>query len=320
MKTRSKTISIKKEAVPYDAVLPIHIEVCDIRHSPVHFHDDSVELIFCLNGSINILCNHETVTLTEGEIFTIDFGDLHCMYSDSENLVIVMHINLHDLRLPWSYLENVYFACQDLSCPPHQAKPLQTIKNLILAASYLWLKNDGLKPQTAHNIAHEILDVLLEHFDWYNYVNDYPNQNRQLRERFQHIMAYCQANYRNKITISQLAKDVHINENYFSQFLRKSSYGSFSNMMGFIRCYEAQYLLLTTDLSVIDISHKCGFSDDKYFYKSFRYWWKKTPTEHRTWFKEYIRHEDRINSISHAEACKILEPYIAEYYVRTVLN
>ena len=35
-------------------------------------------------------------------------------------------------------------------------------------------------------------------------------------------------------------------------------------MIGYFRCFHAQYLLLTTELSVMDISNRCVFSDIHY--------------------------------------------------------
>lgn len=172
----------------------------------------------------------------------------------------------------------------------------------------------------ASSASNKIIAILLDYFDWFNYINVYPSRNDDIRERFQAISAYCQLNLKRKLTISELAETVHINENYLSQFIRKSPYGSFSNMIGYMRCFAAQRLLLTTELSVIEISNQCGFSDDKYFYKHFRLAWGKTPTEHRQWYREYISSKDEIHTVSNEEAYKILEPYAAEYFANHILQ
>ena len=168
------------------------------------------------------------------------------------------------IRTPWSFLEYVYFACEDNSCEPYQQKPLQQIKNLLLAIAYLYTKKSTLSLDESIFAANKITDILCEYFDWFNYINIYPNNNDEIRERFQAISAYCHDNFRRKVTIAELAKTVHINENYLSQFIRKSPYGSFSNMIGYFRCFHAQYLLLTTELPVMDIANRCGFSDIHY--------------------------------------------------------
>lgn len=230
-----------------------------------------------------------------------------------------MHIDLHKLDRSWEFLQNTYLACEDNSCKPYQRGPLQRIKNMILAAAYLYTKNGQLSISDGKKISNKILDVLVEYFDWFNYINPYPNTNEEIRSRIHAIFAYCSNNLTNKVTIAELAKTVHINENYLSQFIRKSPYHSFRRMMAYMRCFVAQSLLLTTEMSVIEVSNHCGFSDDKYFYKYFKSIWGKTPMEHRQWYREYIKEEDNIAAISNSEAYKILEPYAAEYFAKHIL-
>ena len=320
MRKINKILDIDDQPVRYINDSPVSIEICNIHHTPVHIHKSAVELIYCLEGQISIHCNHEFITLSKGQIFTVDFEDVHCLYSDVDNLLIIMHIDLKKLDKPWSFMQYVYLACEDNSCAPYQKEYLQEIKNMVLASAYIYTKKDTLTDCESYSVSNKIVNILLDHFDWFNYINVYPNKNDEIRERFQVISAYCQDNYARKITIGELAEAVHINENYLSQFIRKSSFGSFSNMLGYIRCFAAQTLLLTTELSVIDISDRCGFSDDKYFYKHFKLAWGKTPSEHRRWYKDYIKEPDKITVISNEQAFKILEPYAAEYFAEHILS
>lgn len=320
MRTIRKILDLKDESIRYINDSELSICVQHIRHTPVHFHASAVELIYCLDGEVNICCNHEIVTLKGGQIFTVDFEDIHCLYSDKDNTVITLHIDLKKSKKPWDYLQYVYFSCEDTSCRPYQRRPLQQIKDLLLSTAYLYIKKGDLTEHEISFASHKITELLLDYFDWYNYINVYPNSNDEIRERFQQIVAFCQENYMKKVTISQLAKTVHINENYFSQFVKASPYGSFSRMIGYIRCYASQPLLLSSELSVIEISNQCGFSDDKYYYKNFRFFFGKTPNQYRQWFKDYLKNPDSITDIPASDACLILEPYVAGYFSHNILT
>lgn len=105
--------------------------------------------------------------------------------------------------------------------------------------------------------------------------------NQDLYDRFTRVLEYIINNYKEKITVSQLASREHMNRNYFSQFVSKTVFSSFSNMVNYIRCYNAEILLLTTEKSISDISFECGFSDPKYFYSAFKSLWHMTPNEDR---------------------------------------
>ena len=320
MRKIKKILDLKDMPVEYINDSGLSISIQKIGHTPVHFHSSAVELIYCLDGEVNICCNHELITLSKGHIFTVDFEDIHCLYSQNDNTVIVLHIDLKKAKKPWDYLQCVYFACEDGSCQPYQRQALQHIKNMLLAVTYLYTKKGNLASDEISPVSDKIVDTLLEYFDWYNYINVYPNSNDEIRSRFQQITAYCQDNYMRKVTIAQLAKAVHINENYFSQFVRSSPYGSFSRMIGYIRCYASQSLLLSSELSVIEISGQCGFSDDKYYYKNFRYFFEKTPDQYRQWFRKYLKTPDSITDISLPESCRILEPYVAEYFSSNIMT
>ena len=320
MRKVNKILDLTDHKINYKNDSPVSIEICNIRHTPAHFHSSDLELVYCLEGEVNIRRNHAIVTLKKGQLFTIDFEDIHCLFSDTDNLLIMMHIDMKKLHTPWEYIQYIYFSCEDEYCQPSHLPALQQVKNLILAAALLYTKNNGLPPNQNDRFVNKITDILMEHFDWFNLFTNAPNNNNDIRKRFQAISKYCRTNLRKKVTIADLAKTVHINENYLSQFIHKSPYGSFSNMMGFIRCYVAQYLLLSSELSVIEISNQCGFSDDKYFYKHFKYAWRQTPSQFRQWYKDYIKTEDNVTIISNDEAYKILEPYAAEYFSQHILN
>lgn len=123
-----------------------------------------------------------------------------------------------------------------------------------------------------------------------------------------------------KLTISQLAVAVHINENYLSQFMHKSGHGSLSNLISYMCCFYAQYLLLTTEMSIIQIADKCGISDVKYFYKYFKNAWKQTPQEFRQWFVIYLKEDDFSYYYFNDEIIAKVEPFITEFFSNAVFE
>ena len=168
----------------------------------------------------------------------------------------------------------------------------------------------------------ELMDVLLQYFNWFNYENQDDYMNVELYERFHRVLAYCVDNYNQKITVSQLAAMENINRNYFSQFIGKTIFSSFSNMVNYIRCWHAEDLLLTTDMPNAEISYACGFSDPKYFYAAFKDLWGCTPSEHRQQYEEYYQEclRDPVNkkhetTLDDAGAASILKDFIIQWHL-----
>ncbi len=313
MRKIHKILDLMHEEISYENDSPLAIDLCRITHSPVHCHDASLEMALCLKGEVNICCNHEWLTLSEGEIYTIVARDIHCFWSDTDNIVAFIHIDTSSRHLTVRGLESSYIACEDITCQPFQTEYIRQVKAMLLALIYKQSFGE-LDSETAISATNKIARILLDYFNWFNLRDNYPGNKPELYERMLQVIDYCESHYMEKLTISSLAKSVHISENYFSQFFKHCPYGSFSLLLGYVRCFYSQELLLTTEMPVIDISQRCGFSDVKYMYKSFRYWWKMTPKEYRQWFSEYVKTPDRIAYLNEKTAQNFIQSYAASVF------
>ena len=165
---------------------------------------------------------------------------------------------------------------------------MEAIKDMILSFSYGYLTG-AYSPEMYAGPVEFFSFYLLQYFNWFNYENQDEYMNEDLYERFHRVLAYCMEHYNEKISISQLAKAEHISKNYFSQFIAGTVFKNFSTMIKYIRCYEAEHLLLTTDKPNAEIAYECGFSDPKYFYAAFKQLWGCTPSEHRIKYETYYK-------------------------------
>lgn len=268
---------LNEPKLEYKSGMPFEAELCHISKTLPHRHLTEMEFIYVLEGSVHLIAAEQDVILTAGKIHSIDFNDIHYIEAAGYNLVLIFHIDLSMLH-NWEELKPVFFACESNHCYPYQETAMAQVKDILLSLSYVYFCDQyGDYTDTIYRL----MDLLKRYFNWFNYENQDEHMNIELYERFERIMVYIIKNYRQKITVSQLAAREHINRNYFSQFLSKTIFSSFSTMVNFIRCYRAEPLLLTTNMSIADISFECGFSDPKYFYGAFKDLWHRTPTEHR---------------------------------------
>lgn len=299
---------------------PVSIRIRNISHIDMHYHMGAIEIVYCVKGTVNLICNHESLKLKSGEIFTINQQDLHCLFSDEDNITIILQLNMRGLDVSFEEIEGVYFAAQDEGVQKYQIEALNDVKSRVLALAYTITDNNEINCNAVTRAANRMVNTMTEYFDWFSYMHFNENQIEILRDRFKQIIKYCHMHYQDKITITDLAELVHLNNNYTSQFLGKSSYGSFNGMMAYIRCYESQYLLLNTSLPLDEVSILCGFSDTKYFYKNFNIWWCKKPKEFRDWFKVYSETEESFKIVEAEDAHKLLEPYLAAFFTARTLE
>lgn len=321
MRKNTRIMDIIDESPDFIYGTPLAIAIADIRHTTPHIHSGAAEFVFCLKGSVSLICNHENVTLHEGEIFTIYLDDIHCIFSDEENITLIIHLDLNNVDIPTELLSQAYITCEDLGCKEFQLKELEQMKYYLLSVAFSYAKDSFFTVEYAEAASGSIAHYMFEYFDWFSLISQYPpHDNKELIQRFRSIFDYCLCHSTEKLSISRLAEKVHINENYFSQFIKKSPYGNFSLMVGYIRCYKAQTLLLTTDKSIVEISSVCGFSDDKYFYKNFRYWWGMAPTKFREWYSRYMHKPDDIKYFSKEKSVNILASFISEFMASHIFS
>lgn len=308
-------LTIQKD-IDFPMNASIQATLCNIKHSGINSHDNAIELIFCLQGTFSMRSSHRHITLNAGDVFSIDPGDVHCMYSESDNLILIIHINRYTTKYSQERISNCFLACETQHMSYLQRSPMYQVKDLMLAAYLQAYYNDDLVSQK--QTADQLLDLLVEHFDWLSFIWDPMNTNTFFHERFHRIIHYCQENYKEKITVKQLAEMEHINKNYFSSFLSKTSFYNFSNMLNFIRCDAAEKLLITTDVNVIEISSICGFSDPKYFYKHFASWWSMSPAKLRKWYKEYAEIPEEVYIYSLQDGSAVIRDYLPLYHLERV--
>ena len=96
------------------------------------------------------------------------------------------------------------------------------------------------------------------------------------------------------ISARELAEKYYMSPSAFSTHFQRAMGCSFRDYVTNLRIRHACALLLTTDSPVGEILSKCGYSDSKSFYKSFRKCTGMTPME----YKKAYHTEETVNEIN----------------------
>ncbi len=94
-------------------------------------------------------------------------------------------------------------------------------------------------------------------------------------------MNYIRENYHKEITLEDVAGAIFISPYYLSHLFRDELGMTFIEFVTGIRVEEAARLLRTTNLSIIEIAEKVGYSDSSYFSKVFKKSQGVTPSQYR---------------------------------------
>ena len=95
------------------------------------------------------------------------------------------------------------------------------------------------------------------------------------------VVSFIRNNYMHKITLADVAAHVYLSPSYLSKIFKDEMQTSFNGYLNEVRIEKSKILLLSNDLSIVEISELVGFVDQSYFNKVFKKQTGMTPKKYR---------------------------------------
>jgi two-component system response regulator YesN len=92
---------------------------------------------------------------------------------------------------------------------------------------------------------------------------------------------YIHENYKEDISLVQIASYVNLNPFYFSKMFKKKTGETFSDYVMKVRIEFAKQLMLNENLNLKEISYQIGFKDPNYFSRVFKKYTNESPKSYR---------------------------------------
>ena len=112
-------------------------------------------------------------------------------------------------------------------------------------------------------------------------IHEYNTQGGLSSQQYKNVLDFIKGKYGQSITLEDLSSEASISPNHFSK-LFKSTIGS--SPMQFVMSYrieQAKKLISNSELSLVEIAQKCGFSDQAHLSRSFKSKFGKSPKSFR---------------------------------------
>ncbi len=118
-------------------------------------------------------------------------------------------------------------------------------------------------------------------------LSTYTSQNKTFEnsDKIKKVYEYIQENFSRKILLSEISEIVNMSTVTFNRFIKKRTGKTFVEYTNDTRISYATRWLIETDLSVSEISFKCGFNNIANFNRVFKKCKNATPTEYREKFE-----------------------------------
>ena len=271
---------MKCEKIHYGENSLAIVNAYNLKQMQPHWHDTDLEIVFVLEGKISVSAVYDIFEVNAGEFVVVNPEDIHLLQGYGDNVTFLIHIDLNRFTEKYEHILFIDLLCESFNTNSGQAGYAGQLRKLFARMILEAVKEKRNSSDKLNGNAAEAIEIMVNHFDIANYCNDKVIHENQL-QRYYRIMKSISLNYDEKISMETISQEEYIGKNYMSQFWKKMIGINFTDYLNSRRTEMVQKLLLTTDLSLQEISLRCGFSDTKYLYKNFKKWYRSTPYEHK---------------------------------------
>ncbi len=311
-----------QEKIHWLSGVPLGIKMRKIIYVPTHMHEDILEIIFCLKGSVQFAYGYEEFTLRAGEFISVD-KDAHVLHSKEDNICISYYISLKEFQETYPFITNLLFVCEGMaaSSQSHTTQYHRQLKGILISLLHCFL-NRGEHAEVHQSLlggTNHLVELFMNHFDIVFYYQPDLKLKPELMERNRQMMGYLQKHAQEQITLDSIGKEFNLSKTYVSEFLRLYEVG-FRKSLSYIRANNSERFLLNTDMTIVEISETCGFSDPKYYYKAFKEWYKCTPRQFRIRYRDRMHVKLQEKNVNEDEAILLVQNMMQTHYLEMFLE
>lgn len=238
-----------------------------------HFHADSMEFVEVVKGCIDLTVGLTKIRVSEGEIVHLLSGRVHFAVSvgDEECLLRVLTYREAVLYkqegLDEQFLDLFLLPIGNSAMLFRADHPLHaTLRAHMETAVSEWRGKDIFCTAL---ILSEIAYMLTSLLRFYGYREEDDAEYRN-RMRIAPAVRHIQTAYAQKLRLEELAATLFLSPDHFGKLFRATVGLTPVEYINNVRVEVAMRLLVSSELSIAEISTAAGFSNANYFHKVFR--------------------------------------------------
>ena len=269
------------ELVPHESG-GFRIFFVNVLYRTPHSHKD-LELGLVLKGNLEIVLDEGTILAPENSLFLLNSFVPHEIKAPATAMLLMLQVSPDFYAGYFPQLSSIRFESGSFS---RAASPLtKSVFEDCFALADRYFREQPLYELECAVYLNRILYSLLQ-FVPHETVAPKEQKLQALRQsKFRYLSDAVDRRFAEKLLLSDLAEEMHVSLCYLSHFFKENFHMPFQEYLSRVRCEKARQMLLLTDRSLLDISIACGFSDPKYFNRSFREYYGMVPKEYRKDFE-----------------------------------
>ena len=260
---------IRKNYAAIDMINDIHLQMVALGHaSTASEWEGSIKspmyarLYYIIGGDPYVIINGERTELHHGHcyLFPTGFSFRHACDTTMEQLYF--HINLNDYNGT-----DLLRACKGMM---EYELPSGAIERT-LGYFYSEKLEDALK------LRQEVYDSLLAMFDKYEVTPASSSYSRCVMLALKYIKSHLSL----QLSVEELAAVSFVSDSTLAKKFHQEVGITIGSYIDSMIMFEAEQLLLKTDMTVLQISERFGFCDQFYFSRKFKQKYGETPQKYR---------------------------------------
>lgn len=273
---------LKEIIVPYER-LPLRIFYFLGKKStigyPLHTHRDA-ELLFCINGSLDIKIKETTYHLKKDDYLYINPEDPHATICPDQNEILVLQIS-KDFISNISDDPNFRIENETMLEKEKRITEPEKIKELLFQIyGHYSLKEEGYHLKI-YSLIFELAYLFVREFKEIRHASIEISTLKH-QTLVQDICHYIKNHYNEALTLNELSQQFAYTPQHIASLFQHYIGMTFLTYLNSIRIDKSLPLLINSDLSIIQISEACGFSSVKSFNKVFKTVYQLSPNQFRT--------------------------------------
>ena len=236
-----------------------------------------LELIWLLEGKIEVNVNGEVCTLEEGDLYLINSNCGHATFAViPESVAMRIHISPDFFLSQGIDLSKGKF---HLNSSAEKKNPIYDELRYDLAQMQIFAL-EGVSQFKMNALFYRITEKILDFF----VLSQKESREFSLGQKrafLDSAIEYIENNFRNELTLEQLAAQCNYSTSYLSKMFKTELGINFYEYLTRCRLQQALRSLAITDKKIGEISYETGFNDIKAFNKMFKKHFGTTPSDYR---------------------------------------
>jgi xylan 1,4-beta-xylosidase len=265
----------------------LNVSVLNNEYHFEHAHNE-IELIYVINGTLNVKVHNDLYKMENADFILINSNELHAIHSKNETLYVSIKFNYNQINELLG-LGNLVFSCNSVSHTHTSDIRLRDIIEELLA---IYIKENNALHVEVLGKTFELILALSKHYLKYSSKlgGIRPKSIDKLDERLSEIIVFIQRNFKENISLNEVAEAHFISVPYLSKFFKNQTGKTFSQYLNEIRLSYAVSELLNSDKTITRIALDNGFPNLVAFNRVFLDHYQVKPADYR---KENISTQDK---------------------------